>query len=151
MPQFAANLSMMFNEVPFLDRFKAASAAGFTAVEFLFPYEYSPEEVAAKAKAAGTQVVLFNMPAGNWGAGERGITGLPGREQEFREGVETGVEIDPHYVERYTAIGCYVCGMRAKIEPDHVVDLYVENMDLKMKLGHQKGAAVEMTPKQQVM
>jgi hydroxypyruvate isomerase len=79
---------MMFNEVPFLDRFKAAAAAGFTAVEFLFPYEYTPEEVAAKAKAAGTQVVLFNMPAGNWGAGERGITGLPGREEEFREGVE---------------------------------------------------------------
>ena len=88
MPRFAANLSMMFNEVPFLDRFKAASAAGFTAVEFLFPYEYSPEEVAAKAKAAGTQVVLFNMPAGNWGAGERGITALPGREQEFRDGVD---------------------------------------------------------------
>jgi hydroxypyruvate isomerase len=96
MPQFAANLSMMFNEVPFLDRFKAASAAGFTAVEFLFPYEYSPEEVAAKAKAAGTQVVLFNMPAGNWGAGERGITGLPGREQEFREGVDKALLYAEH-------------------------------------------------------
>jgi hydroxypyruvate isomerase len=88
MPRFAANLSMMFNEVPFLDRFKAASQAGFTAVEFLFPYEHSPEEVESKAKAAGTEVVLFNMPAGNWGAGERGITGLPGREEEFREGVD---------------------------------------------------------------
>lgn len=88
MPRFAANLSMMFNEVPFLDRFQAAAAAGFKAVEFLFPYEYSPEEVETKARAAGTQVVLFNMPAGNWGAGERGIAGLPGREQEFREGVE---------------------------------------------------------------
>ena len=88
MPRFAANLSMMFNEVPFLDRFKAAAAAGFTAVEFLFPYEFSPEEVESKAKAAGTQIVLFNMPAGNWAAGERGITGLPGREAEFREGVE---------------------------------------------------------------
>jgi hydroxypyruvate isomerase len=79
---------MMFNEVPFLDRFKAAAAAGFTAVEFLFPYEYSPEEVESKAQAAGTQVILFNMPAGSWSAGERGITGLPGREAEFREGVE---------------------------------------------------------------
>ena len=56
---------MMFNEVPFLERFKAAAAAGFTAVEFLFPYEFSPEEVESKAKAAGTQIVLFNMPAGN--------------------------------------------------------------------------------------
>ena len=96
MPRFAANLSMMFNEVPFLDRFQAASVAGFTAVEFLFPYEHSPEEVAAKAKSAGTQVVLFNMPAGNWGAGERGITGLPGREQEFREGVEKALLYAEH-------------------------------------------------------
>jgi 2-dehydrotetronate isomerase len=86
-PKFAANLSMMFNEVPFLDRFHAASAAGFKAVEFLFPYEFSPEEVESKAKAAGTEIVLFNMPAGNWSAGERGITGLPGREDEFRAGV----------------------------------------------------------------
>jgi 2-dehydrotetronate isomerase len=88
MPQFAANLTMMFNEVPFLDRFKAASEAGFQAVEFLFPYEHSPEEVAAKAKAAGVQIVLFNLPAGNWAAGERGIAGLPGREVEFRESVD---------------------------------------------------------------
>ncbi len=79
---------MMFTEVPFLDRFQAAAAAGFTGVEFLFPYEHTPEEVESRAKAAGTEIVLFNMPAGNWGAGERGITGLPGREEEFREGVE---------------------------------------------------------------
>lgn len=88
MPRFAANLTMMFNEVPFLDRFQAASAAGFTAVEFLFPYEHSPKEVESMATAANTEVVLFNMPGGNWGAGERGIAGLPGREEEFREGVE---------------------------------------------------------------
>lgn len=91
MPKFAANLSMMFNEVPFLDRFQAAAAAGFKAVEFLFPYEFSPEEVEGKAKAAGTEIILFNMPAGNWAAGERGITGLPGREEEFRTGVEKSV------------------------------------------------------------
>jgi 2-dehydrotetronate isomerase len=91
MPKFAANLSMMFNEVPFLDRFQAAAAAGFKAVEFLFPYEFSPEEVGSKAKAAGTEIILFNMPAGNWAAGERGITGLPGREEEFRAGVEKAV------------------------------------------------------------
>ncbi len=96
MPRFAANLTMMFNEVPFLDRFKAASEAGFTAVEFLFPYEHSPEEVAEKAKAAGVQIVLFNMPAGNWAAGERGITGLPGREQEFRDGVEKALFYAEH-------------------------------------------------------
>ena len=96
MPRFAANLSMMFTEVPFLDRFQAAAAAGFTAVEFLFPYEHTPEEVESKSKAAGTEIVLFNMPAGNWGAGERGITGLPGREKEFREGVDKALVYAEH-------------------------------------------------------
>ena len=91
MPQFAANLSMMFNEVPFLERFKAAADAGFKGVEFLFPYEYTPEQVAERAKDAGVQVVLFNMPPGNWAAGERGIAGLAGREQEFRDGVAKAV------------------------------------------------------------
>jgi hydroxypyruvate isomerase len=91
MPRFAANLSMMFTDIPFLDRFQAAAAGGFKAVEFLFPYECSQEDVGAKAKAAGVEIVLFNFPAGNWSAGERGITCLPGREQEFRDGVETGI------------------------------------------------------------
>ena len=88
MPKFAANLSMMFNEVPFLDRFQAAADAGFKAVEFMFPYEYKPEAVAAKAAAAKVEVILFNFPAGDWAAGERGITCIPGREQEYRAGVE---------------------------------------------------------------
>ena len=88
MSKFAANLSMMFTEVPFLDRFSAASDAGFSAVEFLFPYEYVPEVVETKSRAARVQVILFNLPAGNWNAGERGISCIPGREQEFRAGVE---------------------------------------------------------------
>jgi len=88
MPKFAANLSMMFTEVPFLDRFAAAADAGFKAVEFLFPYDYPPELVASKAGDAGVQVILFNMPPGNWDAGERGITCIPGREEEFRAGVD---------------------------------------------------------------
>jgi hydroxypyruvate isomerase len=79
---------MMFTDVPFLDRFAAAANAGFTAAEFLFPYEYSPEVVGSHSKAAGIEIILFNMPPGNWGAGERGITCIPGREEEFREGVE---------------------------------------------------------------
>jgi 2-dehydrotetronate isomerase len=87
MPKFAANLTMMFNEVPFLERFAAAAEAGFEAVEFLFPYEHAPEEVAARLRNARLRNVLFNMPPGDWAAGERGIGALPGREQEFREGV----------------------------------------------------------------
>lgn len=88
MPKFAANLSMMFTESPFLERFAAAADAGFSAVEFLFPYDYSPEEVARYAHRAGVEVVLFNLPAGDWNAGERGIACLPGREADFRQGVE---------------------------------------------------------------
>jgi hydroxypyruvate isomerase len=92
MPKFAANLSMMFTEVPFLDRFAAASDAGFSAVEFLFPYEHSPEVIERRCRAAGVEVVLFNMPAGDWTVGERGITCIPGRTEEFRAGVGKALE-----------------------------------------------------------
>ncbi|KIF83953.1 2-oxo-tetronate isomerase [Noviherbaspirillum autotrophicum] len=87
MPKFAANLTMMFNEVPFLQRFRAAAQAGFEAVEFLFPYDHAPEEIAAQLQANRLQNVLFNLPPGDWAAGERGLASLPGREQEFRAGV----------------------------------------------------------------
>jgi len=87
MPKFAGNLTMMFNELPFLDRFAAAADAGFKAVEFLFPYEHPPEVVEDRLRKSGLENVLFNMPPGNWAAGERGITCIPGREEEFRTGV----------------------------------------------------------------
>lgn len=87
MPRFAANLSMLYNEHAFLDRFEAAAKDGFTAVEYLFPYAFAADEVAAKLKAAGLQQVLFNAPPGDWDAGERGIACLPGREAEFAEGI----------------------------------------------------------------
>jgi hydroxypyruvate isomerase len=92
MPRFAANLTMMFNEVSFLERFAAATQAGFTAVEFLFPYEYSPGELAALLRQHRLQNVLFNMPPGDWAAGERGVASLPGREAEFRDGVARAIE-----------------------------------------------------------
>ncbi len=91
MPKFAANLSMMFQELPFLDRFAAAAKAGFAGVEFLFPYDFSAEEVERRRRVAGVEVALFNLPAGNWSTGERGITCLPGREEEFRAGVEKAI------------------------------------------------------------
>jgi hydroxypyruvate isomerase len=92
MPRFAANLSMMFNEAPFLERFARAAAAGFRAVEFLFPYAHTPAEVAAALRANGLENALFNLPPGNWDAGERGLASLPGRETEFRESVERALE-----------------------------------------------------------
>src|SRR3974377_847558 len=88
MPKFAANLSMMFNEVPFLDRFSTAAECGFKCVEFLFPYEHEPSALQAVVQKAGVEIALFNMPPGNWAAGERGITCIPGREPEFRAGVD---------------------------------------------------------------
>jgi hydroxypyruvate isomerase len=92
MPRFAANLTMMFNEVPFPERFAAAARAGFEAVEFLFPYDHAPADVAAWLKSHGLANVLFNLPPGDWAAGERGIASLPGREAEFRAGVATALE-----------------------------------------------------------
>jgi hydroxypyruvate isomerase len=91
-PKFAANLTMMFNEVAFPQRFAAAAAAGFKAVEFLFPYDHTPQEVAGWLKENKLENVLFNLPPGDWAAGERGIAALPGREEEFRAGVARGIE-----------------------------------------------------------
>ncbi|MGV8805165.1 MAG: hydroxypyruvate isomerase [Polaromonas sp.] len=87
MPKFAANLTMLFNEVPFLDRFESAAKAGFKAVEFLFPYAYPVEEIRQRLDANGLQLVLHNLPAGDWDAGERGIACHPDRVSEFRDGV----------------------------------------------------------------
>jgi hydroxypyruvate isomerase len=92
MPRLAANLSMMFNEVPFLDRFDAAARAGFQAVEFLFPYEYPAAELKRRLDANGLKQVLFNMPAGDWSRGERGTASLPGRQAEFRDGVKLALD-----------------------------------------------------------
>ena len=92
MPKFAANLTMMFNEVPFPERFAAASKAGFKAVEFLFPYDHPATDVARWLKDAGLINILFNMPPGDFAAGERGIASIPGREAEFRAGVAKALE-----------------------------------------------------------
>jgi 2-dehydrotetronate isomerase len=88
MPKFAANLSFIFQEVGFLDRFAAAAACGFKAVEYLTPYDHPPEVIAGQLTRQGLVQALFNMPPGDWAAGERGIGALPGRETEFRDGVE---------------------------------------------------------------
>lgn len=91
MPRFAANLTMLFTEVPFLDRFERAARAGFEAVEFLFPYEYEVHEIRRRLEANGLILVLHNLPAGDWAAGDRGIACHPDRVEAFRDGVETAV------------------------------------------------------------
>lgn len=99
MPRFAANLTMLFNEIPFMERFAAARAAGFEAVEYLFPYAYTKEELAAALKKNNLVQVLHNLPAGNWDAGDRGVACDPARVAEFREGV-------PRAIEYAAALGC---------------------------------------------
>jgi hydroxypyruvate isomerase len=92
MPRFAANLSMLYPQYDFLDRFAAAAADGFKAVEFLFPYDYSPQQLKQRLDDNGLVQALFNAPPGDWAAGERGTVSLPGRESEFREGFDRALE-----------------------------------------------------------
>lgn len=110
MPKFAANLSLLFNELPFLDRFEAAAAAGFEAVEFLFPYEFDADDIRARLKANGLRQVLFNLPAGNWAAGERGLAIYPNLVSEFRDCVARAAKYA-------TALGCTQLHCLAGIAP----------------------------------
>jgi hydroxypyruvate isomerase len=110
MPKFAANLTMQFNEVPFLERFDASAAAGFAAVEYMFPYPHRAEEIALRLRRTGQQQVLFNLPAGNWEGGDRGIAVDPGRVAEFRRGVSTAIEYA-------IALGCRQVNCLAGITP----------------------------------
>ena len=91
MPRFSANLSMIFTEAPFLERYELAAKAGFVAVEYLFPYAFSVEEITTPLAKYNLKQVLFNLPAGDWGKGERGLAALPGREDEFAESLETAL------------------------------------------------------------
>ena len=93
MPRFAANLSMLYNEHAFLDRFAAAAADGFKAVEYLFPYAFDARELKSRLQDHGLQQVLFNAPPGDWDAGERGLACLSGREAEFRAGIHQALEV----------------------------------------------------------
>ena len=115
MPTFAANLTMMFNEAPFLERFDKAAAAGFKAVEFLFPYDYTVEQLNDALDRNKLQLVLHNLPAGDWAAGERGIACHPERVEEFRSGVGRAVTYA-------TALGVKRLNCLAGIKPQNVSD-----------------------------
>ena len=92
MPNFAANLTMMFNEHEFLNRFKAASQSGFKGVEFLFPYDYDKQEILENLKSNNLKQVLHDLPAGNWDNGDRGNACQPDRVGEFQDGVGLTIE-----------------------------------------------------------
>ena len=113
MPKFAANLTLLFNELAFLDRFAAAKAAGFEAVEFQQPYAYDRHELARLLKKHQLQLVLHNLPAGNWDAGERGIACHPDRVDEFRTGVALGLDYA-------RTLGCPQLNCLAGIQPANI-------------------------------
>ena len=126
MPQFAANLSMLYPELDFLDRFEAAAKDGFTAVEYLFPYAYPAAELVARLKAHGLQQVLFNGPPGDWEGGERGLACLPGRDAEFREGIAKAIDYA-------VALDCPRIHVMAGLVPeglarDAVQSVYLDNL-----------------------
>jgi hydroxypyruvate isomerase len=150
MPKFAANLSMMFTEVDFLDRFALAARAGFKGVEFLFPYDHKAEDIKARLDANGLQLVLHNLPPGDWAAGERGMACLPDRVGEFKEGVARGItyakalglsqlhcmagkapqgmpdtELRKTFVAnlKYAAAECAKAGLRVLVEPINHYDI----------------------------
>ena len=110
MPKFAANLTMLFNEVEFPDRFEAAATAGFKGVEYLFPYAYPKEQLAEKLARHGLVQVLHNLPAGDWAKGERGIACLPQRIGEFQDGVGKAIDYA-------RALGCKQVNCLAGIAP----------------------------------
>jgi hydroxypyruvate isomerase len=126
MPRFSANISMLFKELEFPERFEAAAQAGFKAVEIQFPYSWDKGRLAQIARNAGVEVVLINMPAGDPGKGDRGIGCLPGRDAEFREGVVKGIEYS-------RALGCRQVNCLAGIAPPDVQvaklhETYVSNL-----------------------
>ncbi|MDR5831280.1 hydroxypyruvate isomerase [Caballeronia sp. LP006] len=126
MPKFAANLTMLFNEVPFLDRFAAASKAGFKAVEFLFPYAYSTGDLQARIEEHDLRIVLHNLPAGNWEAGERGIACLPDRVSEFREGVPRAIEYAKAL--KVPQVNCLVGIPTAGVSKEQARTMIIENL-----------------------
>lgn len=113
MPKFCANITMLFNEVAFMDRFAAAAQAGFKGVEYLFPYDNDKTELADALRQNDLVQVLHNMPAGNWAGGERGIACHPRRIDEFREGVDRAIDYA-------TALGCRQVNCLAGIRPTHL-------------------------------
>lgn len=126
MPKFAANLTMLFTEQPFLDRFDHAAKAGFKAVEFLFPYAFNPDEIKRRLDANGLQLILHNLPAGNWDAGERGIACHPDRVEEFREGVAKAIGYAQ--VLGVRQLNCLVGKAPAGVADDLLRQTVVENL-----------------------
>lgn len=144
MPKLAANLTMLFNEVDFLDRFRAAADAGFKGVEFLFPYAWPAEQIAEKLQRAGLVQVLHNLPAGDWAAGERGIACHPDRVGEFQDGVGRAIDYA-------RTLGCRQLNCLAGIAPagvaaDTVHETFIANLRFAADQLKEAGIRLLMEP-----
>lgn len=141
-PKLAANLSMMFNEVAFPDRFQAAAQAGFRAVEYLFPYDYAASMISEALNEAGLEQALFNMPPGDWAQGDRGIASLADRSAEFRQSVEQAVQYG-------RAIGTPLLHMMAgRASPDdtHARAAYLDALKFAADKAGEAGIGVVIEP-----
>jgi hydroxypyruvate isomerase len=126
MPKFAANLTMLFTEKPFMERFSLAKKAGFNAVEFLFPYAYEAEEIKAELDKNALELVLHNLPAGNWEAGERGIACLPDRVDEFRQGVVQAIQYAQ--ILGVKQLNCLAGKTPSNVAPELIKETLVNNL-----------------------
>jgi hydroxypyruvate isomerase len=144
MPRFSANLSLLFTEVDFPDRFERAARAGFKGVEFMFPYEWDRNLLAEKLDKYGLEVVLHNLPAGNWVAGERGIACLPDRVGEFKDGLGRAIEYARAL--KCTRLNC-VCGLTPKgVAPEKVRQVLVDNLKFTAALLAKEGIHLMIEP-----
>ncbi len=144
MPRFAANLSWMFTEHPFPDRFAAAADAGFKAVECQLPYDFSAQELAHSRKAAGVEQIMFNAPPGDMKSGEYGLSGLPGREREFRDSIDKALDYA-------AALECRLVHVLAGIVPAGSTaarcwDTYLENVAWAADACARTGVGVLLEP-----
>lgn len=144
MPRLAANISWLFTELPLLERPGAARRCGFAAVECLFPYAVKPNDLAGSLGEAGTELVMFNLPAGAWEAGERGLAALPGRQRDFA----ASMEVARRYADRCGTKQLHVmAGIRAPdIEVERAWDCYVDNLRVAARAFGQDGISLLIEP-----
>src|SRR3989454_2897155 len=144
MPKFCANLTMLYNEVDFLDRFQAAAKSGFKGVEYLFPYAYAKEQLAERLHEYDLKQILHNLPAGDWAKGERGIACLPDRVGEFEDGVGKAIEYA-------TALQCKqincLAGIAPKaVDPAKLRETFIRNLDFAASKLKSAGIALLIEP-----
>jgi hydroxypyruvate isomerase len=144
MPKLAANVSMLFTELSFLDRFAAARTAGFDAVEFLFPYAYDPDQIAERLHRHQLQLVLHNMPCGDWKAGERGIACDPRRVDDFKESVQLALDFATEL--EVGRVHCMAGVTPPRVAPERARETFVDNLRYAADRFKPHGIAVMIEP-----